>query len=82
MEFTLREKILGFSRIDILRQATIYSARINQTADKRGSIKVGKRADFAIFDGNPDEDLSLFNLPPAWVIKDGQVVARNGMVRP
>lgn len=81
MEFRLREKILGLPKIEILKQATINSAKINQTDGERGSIKVGKRADFAIFDGNPDEDFGLFNLPPAYVIKDGQVVAREGFVK-
>lgn len=80
-EFTAREEVLGFSKMEILKQATINSAKINGTDDLRGSIKVGKRADFAIFDGRPDEDLSLFNEPPAYVIKDGQVVAREGFVK-
>ena len=81
LEFTAREELLGFSKLDILKQATINSAKIIGTDDLHGSIKVGKRADFAVIDGKPDQDLSLFNQPPAWVIKDGQVVAREGLVK-
>lgn len=80
-EFRLREKVIGFSRIDILKQATINSAIINGTDELRGSIKVGKRADFAVFDGAPDEDLSVMAVPPAYVLKDGAVVARNGYIK-
>lgn len=80
-EFTLRSSVLGYSNIDILKQATIYSADINMTSDTRGSIKVGKKADFAIIDGKPDEDLTLFAQPCAYVLKDGQVVAKNGYIK-
>ena len=80
-EFTLRQSVFGLSNVEILKQATINSAVINQTEALRGSIKVGKRADFAVFDGKPDEDFSLFGKPCACVIKDGVVVARNGLVK-
>lgn len=79
-EFFCRKELLGFPMIEVLKQATINSAIINKTDDLRGSIKVGKRADFAIFNGNPDEDLTLFDKPCACVIKDGRIVARDGMV--
>ena len=79
-EWTARSKIWGISNIELLKQATINSAKINGTDELRGSIKVGKRADFAIIDGNPDEDLTLFDKPCAYVLKDGKIVAREGWI--
>lgn len=70
----------GISNMDLLKQATINSAKICKMDKKRGSIKVGKIADFAIIDGKPDEELNVFNSPCAYVIKNGQVVAREGKV--
>lgn len=81
VEFRLRHDLLGFSNIDILKQATINSAIINKDGDTLGTIKVGKKADFAIFDGKPDEDLTVFNKPCAYVIKGGELVAENGRIR-
>ena len=78
-EFQLREKFMNVSRVEILKQATINSAVINQTDDLRGSIKVGKRADFAIVDGKPDEDFSCLAKPCEYVFKDGELLARRGM---
>lgn len=80
-EFRLREKVIGFDKIDVLKQATINSAVINGDGDLVGTIKVGKKADLAIFDGKPDEDFDIFNRPCAYVIKDGVLVADHGMVR-
>lgn len=70
----------GISNLDLLKQATINSAKICKMEKKRGSIKVGKTADLAVFDGKPDEDLNVFNSPCAYVFKNGQVVAREGIV--
>lgn len=80
-EFVLRTQVWGISAVEVFKQATINSAKINRTDDIRGSIKVGKRADFAIIDGKPDEDLDLLGKPCAYVLKDGVVVARNGFVK-
>ncbi len=80
-EFTLRQSVFGLSNVEILKQATINSAVLNQTDALRGSIKVGKRADFAIIDGKPDEDFTLFSRPCAYVIKDGLLIAHNGLVK-
>jgi len=79
-EFVGRSKVWGLSAAEILKQATINSAKINGTDGLRGSIKVGKRADFAIFYGNPDEDITLFGKPCAHVLKDGKVIAADGRV--
>jgi imidazolonepropionase-like amidohydrolase len=71
----------GVSNIDLLKQATINSAKICKCEKKYGTIKVGKTADLAIFDGKPDEDLMVFNAPAAYVLKNGKIVAENGVVR-
>lgn len=70
----------GISNIDLLKQATINSAKICFMDKKRGSIKVGKIADFAVIDGKPDEDLNVFNKPCAYVLKNGKIVSRDGVV--
>lgn len=79
-EFLARERCMKLPAVEILKQATINSAKINGTDAERGSIKIGKHADLAIVNGKPDEDLSIFNSPCALVIKDGQVVAQEGFV--
>ena len=80
-EFVARELALGFDKVNILKQATINSAKINGDEEIRGTIKVGKRADLAIFDGKPDEDFSVFGKPCAYVLKDGEIVAQRGMIK-
>lgn len=73
-EFELRRDILGMKEIDILKQATIYSAIIAGVDDKLGSIKAGKTADLIAVDGNPVEDISLMKKGIVNVIKSGKVV--------
>ena len=80
-EFNARSTIWGISNVEILKQATINSAKIMKTDAERGTIKVGKIADFAIVDGDPLEDLNVFGKPCAYVLKDGVVVAERGMVK-
>lgn len=80
-EFLCRNEGLGWSKIDILKQATINSAKINGTDALRGSLKAGKKADIIVIDGKPDEDLHVFAKPPVYVLKDGAVVAQNGFVK-
>lgn len=70
----------GLSNIDLLKQATINSAKICKCEKKRGTIKPGKLADLAIFDGKPDEDLMVFNAPAAYVFRNGKLVADHGTV--
>jgi imidazolonepropionase-like amidohydrolase len=70
----------GISNLELLKQATINSAKICKCEKKRGSIKVGKIADFAIVDGDPLADLMVFNAPCSYVFKNGQMVAREGVL--
>ena len=43
----------GLGEMDALRAVTINAARICRVDDRLGSIRVGKDADFAIYDGSP-----------------------------
>ena len=45
----------GLSREDAIRAITIYPARIAELDDRIGSLKPGKWADLALFDGDPLE---------------------------
>lgn len=70
----------GIPNIDLLKMATINSAKICKCEKKYGTIKVGKTADLAVFDGDPLTDLMVFNAPAAYVFKNGKVVAERGIV--
>ena len=48
----------GISNADVLRIATLDSARIVGVDDRTGSIAAGKDADLVLIDGNPLEDIS------------------------
>ncbi|MBP3371243.1 MAG: amidohydrolase family protein [Clostridia bacterium] len=58
-EFRIRKEVYGWDNLEILKQATINSAKLCRIADETGSIKVGKCADVILVDGNPVEDLSI-----------------------
>ena len=49
--------------IDILRSATSINAEIVQMAGEVGEISPGAFADMIVLDGNPLEDLSIFQRP-------------------
>lgn len=78
-EFDARSKFIS-NKIDILKQATINSAKIYGVDQIKGTIKVGKVADLAVFNGKPDEDFDVFNHHCAFVFKNGELVARDGRV--
>ena len=48
----------GISNADVLRIATLDSARVVGVDDKTGSIAVGKDSDMILIDGNPFNDIS------------------------
>ncbi|MGN0733016.1 MAG: amidohydrolase family protein [Emergencia sp.] len=72
-EFRLRVNNLGMSPKDTLIQATKNNAEILYIDDSVGTIKAGKKANLAIYNGNPDEDIEVLN-DVALVIKDGKKV--------
>lgn len=61
--FTIHREIelyaeAGIPVADVLRIATLDSARITGVDDRKGSIEVGKDADLMLIDGNPFDDIS------------------------
>jgi hypothetical protein len=58
----------GLSNADVLRIATIDSARIVGADDRTGSIEEGKFADLVLLKGNPLEDISAVRRA-SWVFK-------------
>ena len=72
-EFRIRVNQLGMDPKDTLIQATKYNAEILMIDDRVGTIKAGKKANLAVFRGNPDEDIEKLN-DVALVIKDGKKV--------
>lgn len=73
-EFILRQEYFGMSSLDLLKQATINSAKIIMVEDDYGTIKSGKFADFVIVDGDPLEDISVLKNNIDTVVKWGKVV--------
>jgi imidazolonepropionase-like amidohydrolase len=73
-EFEIRSKDLGFSNIEILKQATINSAVLMMKDHLIGSVKEGKLADLIVVDGNPVEDLTVMAKKPLHVLKDGVLI--------
>ena len=61
--FTLHRELelyaeAGISNADVIRIATLDSARVTGVDDRKGSIEVGKDADLVLLDGNPLDDIS------------------------
>lgn len=61
--FTLHRELevyaeAGIPIADVLRIATLDSARVLGVAERTGSIEVGKASDLVLLDGNPLEDIS------------------------
>ena len=61
--FTLHRELelyveAGIPAIDVLRIASLDSARVTGVDEQKGSIEVGKDADLVLLDGNPLEDIN------------------------
>ena len=68
--FTLHRELelyhqAGISNADVLRIATLDSARVAGKAADSGSISMGKQADFVLLAGNPLQDISALRAPVA-----------------
>jgi imidazolonepropionase-like amidohydrolase len=73
-EFIIRHELLGMSPLDILLQATKYSAEIAMIDDKVGTIEAGKAADLVVVDGNPLKDIRCVTDAITCIYKDGKKV--------
>jgi imidazolonepropionase-like amidohydrolase len=77
LEFKYRKELCHMDNMDILLQATKYSAEIAGLNNSLGEIKRGYRANMILVDGNPDEDISVMYHKPFMVFKDGKLVRNN-----
>jgi len=71
-EFIARKEYFSFHDLDILLQATKYSAEIAGLGNMLGTVKAGKLADLIVVDGNPDEDIYVMAKPMTHVFRDGK----------
>ena len=71
-EFHLRKEYCGMKNIDILLQATKYSAEIAGLAGITGEVRSGLAADLILVKGNPDQDISAMDKQPVLVFRDGE----------
>ena len=69
-EFIAREH-MGLGNVELLKQATINSAKIVKQDYCKGTVKVGKLADLIVVDGDPVSDISVMNREPLHVLKNG-----------
>jgi imidazolonepropionase-like amidohydrolase len=74
LEFLSRTKWYDFEYLDILLQATKYSAQIVGMDERKGTIKVGKNAELVAVCGNPDEDIFVMQNLPKYVFFKGHVI--------
>jgi imidazolonepropionase-like amidohydrolase len=63
-----------FSAADLLRTATIQSARSMGVEDRFGSIQPGKVADLVVLDGDPLQDFHRIGQPVQALFMDGNLV--------
>jgi len=64
---------LGMRPIDVLRSSTANAAKLVGASD-RGVLAPGKRANVAVFNGDPSGDVVLMERRPALVLLGGQKV--------
>ena len=72
LEFRMRSEFLGWKSIDILKQATINTAKLCRLDDQLGTLKEGKQADVILVPGDPVTDISVLYAGAAHVFKAGK----------
>ena len=77
IEFRYRKEYVGMDNLDILCQATKYSAEIAGLGDCIGQVREGYEADLVLVDGDPVADLSVVYGKPDYVFKAGRLVRDN-----
>lgn len=81
IEFIETWKAAGIPNADVLRAMTINGYKVSETERTRGPIEVGMAADLIAVSGNPLEDLNALR-HVRFVLKDGQVFKRDGVMIP
>ena len=73
-EEAAQERQAVFSAADLLRTATIQSARSMGVEAQFGSIQTGKTADLVVLEGDPLQDFHLIGKPVKALFMDGKLV--------
>jgi len=73
LDFVLKRDEPLFSPADLLRAATIQSARSMGVDDRFGSIRPGKVADLAVLEGDPLQDFHRIGAPVQALFMDGKL---------
>jgi imidazolonepropionase-like amidohydrolase len=81
IDFLKSWKAAGIPPADILRVITINGYKVCELWDKRGPIRSGFPADIIAVKGNPLEDIDALR-DVEFVMKDGVVFKRNGVMTP
>ena len=81
IEFLETWKAAGIPSADILRAMTVNGYRVSETEKTRGLIKPGLAADLIAVPGNPLQSIDALR-DVQFVMKDGQVFKRNGVMTP
>lgn len=74
IEWKIRKEKLGYSNIELLKQATINSAKLMMMDQKIGSIKEGKLADLIVVDGDPVANIEVMYKQPVHIFKNGKLI--------
>jgi imidazolonepropionase-like amidohydrolase len=81
LEFIKTWKDAGIPNVETLRAMTINGYKVSETETRRGPIKPGFMADMIAMPGNPLDDLEALK-HVQFVMKDGQVFKRDGVMTP
>lgn len=73
-EFIIRHDLIGMKPIDILLQATKYSAEIAMIDHEVGTIEKGKRANLVVVDGDPLKNIKCVTDSICCIYKDGNII--------
>lgn len=63
----------GLSNVEALRAATVNAARLLRLDADRGTLEVGKRADFLVLDADPTVDIAAVQQTDKAVVKGGRL---------
>jgi imidazolonepropionase-like amidohydrolase len=81
IEFIKTWKDAGIPNVETLRAMTLNGYKVSETEKTRGLIKPGLVADLIAMPGNPLDDLDALK-QVQFVMKDGQVFKRDGVMTP